>query len=154
MTIEPADFADPELLDLLRLHLDGMYATSPPESVHALDLSGLQTPDVTLFVVRIDGRVAGMGGLKELDPAWGEIKSMRTHPDFLRRGLAAAILEHLLSEARRRGYRRLSLETGTGEAFEAAVQLYHRYGFRDGGKFAQYTDDPFSRYMHLTFAGN
>lgn len=152
MTIEPADFSDPGLLALLKLHLDNMYAITPPESVHALDLSGLQTPDVSLYVARIDGQVVGMGGLKELDPAWGEIKSMRTHPDFLRRGIAARLLEHLLAEARRRGYRRLSLETGAEKEFEAAVALYRRYGFRDGGKFAQYTDDPLSRFMHLTLA--
>lgn len=150
MTIELADFADPELLALLKLHLDSLRAITPPESVHALDLSGLKAPDISLYVARIDGKIFGMGALKELGPAWGEIKSMRTHPACLRRGIAAAVLEHLLAEARRRGYRHISLETGWGEDFEAAVALYHRYGFCDGGKFAQYTDDPNSRFMHMT----
>jgi putative acetyltransferase len=149
-TIETADFDDPQLLALLRLHLDGMHAETPPEDVHALDLSGLKAPDMTLWVAKVEGWVVAMGGLKQLDPRWGEVKSMRTHPDYLRRGIAAMLLERVIAEARRRGYRRLSLETGRGEAFEAALSLYRRYGFRTGDAFADYPDDStFSQFLHL-----
>jgi putative acetyltransferase len=147
--IEPADFSDPELLALLELHLSAMHENTPPEDVHALDLSGLMAADMSLWVARRNGRLAGMGGMKELDPAWGEIKSMRTHPDFLRQGIAAALLEHVIAEARKRGYRRLSLETGRGEAFEAALSLYRRYGFEYGEAFADYPpESEFSQFMH------
>jgi putative acetyltransferase len=147
--IEPADFDDPSLLQLLEFHLACMHSNTPPEAVHALDLSGLTVPCMTLLVYRRDGIVTGMGGLKELDPAWGEIKSMRTHPDHLRQGIAAAILNTLLSEARRRGYRRLSLETGVSEEFDPAVTLYRRYGFRNGGPFAEYTPNEYCQFLHL-----
>jgi putative acetyltransferase len=149
-TIEPADFDDPQLLALLRLHLDGMHANTPPEDVQALDLSGLKAAEMTLWVAKVGNQIAAMGGMKQLDPAWGEVKSMRTHPDYLRRGIAAALLEHVIAEARRRGYRRLSLETGRGEPFEAALSLYRRYGFRNGEAFADYpTDSEFSQFLHL-----
>lgn len=148
--IEPADFSDPALLALLELHLNAMHENTPPEDVHALDLTGLKAPDMSLWVARRSGRLAGMGGMKQLDPFWGEIKSMRTHPDFLRQGIAAALLEHIIAEARRRGYRRLSLETGRGEAFEAALSLYRRYGFEVGDAFADYpSDSEFSQFLHL-----
>ena len=149
MIVERADFEDPSLRELLQFHLACMHTYSPPEGVHALDLSGLQAPDMTLFVVRRDGRVAGMGGLKELDPAWGELKSMRTHPDYLRQGIAAAILEHLIAEARRRGYRRLSLETGRTADFDPALALYRRVGFTNSGPFADYAQDAYSQFLYL-----
>jgi putative acetyltransferase len=150
MTIEPADFDDPSVLALLRLHLEGMHASSPPGTVFALDLTGLKSPDVAVFILREGETAVGMGALKELDVEWGELKSMRTHPDHLRKGIAAKILEHLLAEARQRGYRRLSLETGTGEAFEPAVALYRRYGFRNGEVFGGYPQNDFSQFLHLT----
>jgi putative acetyltransferase len=149
MTIEPADFDDPSLLALLQHHLACMHANTPPEAVHALDLSGLKAADMTLYVLKRNGIVAGMGGLKELDADWGEIKSMRTHPDHLRQGIAAAILQTLIGEARRRGYRRLSLETGVSEEFDPALTLYRRHGFCNGGPFAEYIPNEYCQFLHL-----
>jgi putative acetyltransferase len=143
------DLSDERTRALLRLHLAGMHASSPPDHVFALDLSGLQAPDVTAWTVRIGDAVAGFGALKDLGDGTGEIKSMRTHPDFLRRGVAAALLEHIVTVARDRGLRRLSLETGSGPAFEAALALYRRRGFEDGAAFAQYVRSPFNQFLHL-----
>jgi len=117
--------------------------------VFALDLSGLRDPAVTLWTVWDGADLLGMGALKQLDAAHGEIKSMRTAPDRLRRGVAAKMLAHLLAEARRRGYRRVSLETGSNEAFAPARALYERTGFAETGPFADYTDTGFSRYYTL-----
>ena len=135
--------------DLLRLHLEGMHAHSPPGSVFALDLSGLQTAAVTVWSVWRGDQIAGMGALKDLGGDAGELKSMRTHPDFLRRGVAAALLEHIIAEAVARGITRLSLETGSGPAFEPALALYRRRGFVDGGPFADYVRSPFNQFLHL-----
>lgn len=135
---------------LLRLHLAGMQANSPPGSVFALDLSGLRAPGVTVWSVRRGDRVVGIGALKALgDGASGEVKSMRTHPDHLRQGVAQRLLDHMIGVARRRGWRRLSLETGSGEAFEPALALYRRRGFVDGEAFADYTPSAFNQFLHL-----
>ncbi|MET0308692.1 MAG: GNAT family N-acetyltransferase [Sphingomonas sp.] len=132
----------------MRLHLEAMQATSPSESVHALDLSGLKRPEIRFFTAWEDGRLLGCGALKQLDPMHGEIKSMRTHPEQLRRGTAAAILSHILGVARSHGYRRISLETGSGPAFEASLALYRQFGFTPCDAFADYpADDPFSRFL-------
>lgn len=139
--------------NLLRLHLSGMHASSPPGSVFALDLSGLKAPGVTVWSAWVDGSIAGIGALKALGPLHGEVKSMRTHPDFLRRGVAAAILEHIIGAARARGMRRLSLETGSGPAFEPALALYRKRGFVDGEAFADYVRSPFNQFLHLDLAG-
>lgn len=138
----------PEVQALLRLHLAAMFEASPSESVHALDLSGLRRPEISFFTAWEDGELLGCGALKQLDPAHGEIKSMRTHPDRLRRGVAAALLSHILGVARGRGYRRISLETGSGPAFEASLALYRQFGFTPCEPFADYpADDPFSRFL-------
>ena len=134
---------------LLALHLSGMQATTPPEHVFALDLSGLQTPDITVWSVWDGDEIAGIGALKALGGGTGELKSMRTHPERLRKGVAAALLAHLIGEARRRGYSRLSLETGVGPAFEPALALYRRSGFVGGGTFADYQPSQFNQFMHL-----
>jgi putative acetyltransferase len=126
-----------------------MHEKSPPESVFALDLSGLQAPNVTVWTAWRGARIAGVAALKQLDPVSGELKSMRTHPDFLRQGVAAALLDHIIGEARRRGWTRLSLETGRGPAFEPALTLYRKRGFIDGGPFADYAANPFSQFLHL-----
>jgi putative acetyltransferase len=146
--IIPGDFDDPQVLRLLRLHLAGMHEASPPGTVYALDLSGLNSPDIAFFAAWDGDALVGMGALKELGAAHGEIKSMRTHPEHLRRGVAARILEHLLALARERGYRRVSLETGTGPAFEPALALYRRYGFALGEKFGDYAASAFNVFMH------
>ena len=134
---------------LLALHLSGMQATTPPEHVFALDLTGLQTPDITVWSVWDGGEIAGIGALKALGGGAGELKSMRTHPAHLRKGVAAALLAHLIGEARRRDYWRLSLETGVGPAFEPALALYRRHGFVGGGAFGDYQPSDFNQFMHL-----
>lgn len=134
---------------LLALHLAGMHQNSPPGQVFALDLSGLQTPTVTVWSAWRQAALAGIAALKVHDDGTGELKSMRTHPSHLRQGVASALLEHLVGQARRRGLRRLSLETGSGPAFEAALALYRTRGFRDGEPFADYRRSEFNRFLHL-----
>ena len=136
---------------LLALHLAGMHANSPPGGVYALDLSGLKTPGVTIWSVREGDEVVGIGALKELGDGGGEVKSMRTHPGHLRRGVAASLLEHIVSEAKARGLTRLSLETGSGPAFEPALALYQKRGFVEGGAFSDYQQSAFNRFFHLSF---
>ncbi len=137
-----------QVIDLLRLHFESMLASSPPGSCHFLDLSGLRAPDVTFWTAWEGDTLLGCGALKQLDAAHGEIKSMRTAPERLRTGTGAAILSHILNVARGRGYRRLSLETGSVPAFEPAHALYRRFGFTECAAFGDYpADDPFSRFM-------
>lgn len=147
MKIEEGGLDDPEVHALLEEHLADMFRISPPESVHALDLSGLRRPEITFWTIRLDGALAGCGALKELGPDEGEVKSMRTAHAFRGRGVAKALLEHLLHEARRRGYARLFLETGAQPEFEPARRLYERFGFRYRGPFQGYREDPHSVFM-------
>ena len=149
MDIRPDDLSSPMTQALVRLHLTEMHATSPPGHAFALDLSGLRGPDVTLWSAWAGDEILGMGALKRLDARSGEVKSMRTHPEHLRRGVAAALLEYIILEARRRGYARLSLETGSGPAFEPALALYRRRGFVDGEAFGDYTRSDFNQFLHL-----
>ena len=151
MTVEirEDDLAGEATRALLRLHLQGMHAHSPPGSVFALDLAGLTAAGVTTWTAWIDGAVVGIAALKEFGDGGGELKSMRTHPDFLRRGIAAALLEHVIAVARARGLRRLSLETGSGPAFEAALALYRRRGFVEGEAFGDYRRSDFNQFLHL-----
>jgi putative acetyltransferase len=135
--------------DLLRLHLAGMHANSPPSHVNALDLSGLQAPGITLWSAWSGNRIAGIGALKRLGDGCGEIKSMRTHPDFLRQGVALALLQHIIATARSEGMQRLSLETGSGPAFEPALALYRNHGFVNGPAFAGYQASDFNQFLHL-----
>ena len=134
---------------LVALHMSGMQENTPPEHVFALNLSGLKAPEVTLWSAWDADVIVGIGALKALDGAAGEVKSMRTHPQQLRKGVAAALLAHIIAEARRRNYRRLSLETGRGEAFEPALALYRRTGFVDGGAFGDYQASDFNQSLHL-----
>jgi putative acetyltransferase len=134
---------------LLRLHLQGMHADSPPGQVFALDLSGLKAPGVTVWSAWRDEEILGLGALKQLDAATGEVKSMRTHPDHLRKGVGAALLERIISEARDRQLARLSLETGSGPAFEPALALYRRRGFVNGGPFGDYAQSDFNQFLYL-----
>jgi putative acetyltransferase len=147
--IRVADFAEPQTLELLALHLAGMRENSPPESVFALDLSGLRSPDVTVWTAWRGLRIAGIGALKALGDNTAEVKSMRTHPAHLRNGVAAQMLAHIIAVARMRGYTRLSLETGRGEAFEPALNLYRRRGFVEGEAFSGYPENKFSQFFHL-----
>ncbi|MBV9995707.1 MAG: GNAT family N-acetyltransferase [Caulobacteraceae bacterium] len=152
MEIREDDLSGEPARALLRLHLAGMHASSPPGHVFALDLSGLQAPGVTVWTAWDDGTILGIGALRRLSDRCGEVKSMRTHPDHLRRGVGAALLEHIIGEARARGYRRLSLETGGGPAFEPALALYRKRGFMDGGPFAEYQPSDFNQFLHLDLA--
>lgn len=134
---------------LLAAHLGDMRATSPPESVHALDIDELRDPSVTVWSVREGAELLAIGALKELDPTHGEIKSMRTADAHRGRGIASRLVEHLIAEARRRGMARLSLETGSQPFFAPARALYARQGFTRCPPFADYTDDPHSVYLTL-----
>jgi putative acetyltransferase len=147
--IRPGDFADDRVKALLTRHLEGMHANSPPGHVFALDWSGLQKPEISFYALWEGEDLLGFGALKELEPRAGEIKSMRTADAHLRKGVAAAILDHIIAEARRRGYTRLSLETGSGTAFEPALELYRKRGFIDGGAFNGYEKSPFNQFLHL-----
>jgi len=147
MRIERDDLSRPQVLALLREHLDDMHAQSPPGSVHALDLSGLRRPDISFWTVWDGATLLGCGALRELDPAHGEVKSMRTPKALRGRGAARAMLAHIVDTARARGYRRLSLETGAQAAFAPAHGLYQRFGFAFCGAFGDYADDPNSVFM-------
>lgn len=149
MNIRQDDLTHPDVLALLEEHLSDMRATSPPESVHALDLPGLRKADITFWTVWDGIALAGCGALKELDHGHGEIKSMRTSKTYRRRGVAADLLTFILNTARERGYQRLSLETGSFDFFLPARTLYARYGFRECGPFANYIEDPNSVFMTL-----
>jgi putative acetyltransferase len=140
----------PAVRALIAIHLAGMHASSPPESVFALDLSGYARPGLTLWGGWRGAALAGMIALQRLDARHGEIKSMRTHPDHLRRGVAADLLDHLIAVARQEGMTRLSLETGSTNAFQPALALYLSRGFREGEAFGGYAPNPFSRFFHLT----
>jgi putative acetyltransferase len=141
------DLSGPEIAELLQEHLASLRQLSPPESVHALPIEGLRKPEITFWTVWENGELLGCGALKELDSHHGEIKSMRTASRHLKKGVAQTLLLHIIREAARRGYRRLSLETGSMQAFEPARQLYARGGFTFCGPFAEYVDDPNSVFM-------
>ena len=154
MHIEVDDLTRDPVRALLADHLTDMFATSPPESVHALDLSGLTDPAVTVWTLWDGPTVLGCAALKELPGGEGEIKSMRTAAVARGRGVATRLLEHLLAEARRRGYGRLSLETGTQEFFAPARRLYARYGFVPCSPFGDYGVDPNSAYYTLALTSD
>ncbi len=148
-TIGEDDLASESTRSLLAIHLSGMHANSPPGSVFALDLSGLQSDDVTVWTARQSGATIGVAALRTLRDGTGEVKSMRTHPDFLRRGVATALLEHVIDQASQRGLTGLSLETGSGPAFDPALSLYRKRGFQNGGAFADYQQSDFNQFLHL-----
>ena len=149
MRIERDDLTREAVHSLLREHLTNMHELSPPESVHALDLSKLRSPDVTFWTVWEDDVLLGCGALKELSPTHGEVKSMRTPRALRRRGAGRAVLTHIVDEAKQRRYERLSLETGSHEAFRAAQELYRSFGFEYCGPFGDYRMDPNSVFMTL-----
>jgi putative acetyltransferase len=149
MKILPGDFTHPQVKALLTHHLEGMHANSPPGHVFALDWSSLQKPEITFWTVWDGEDLMGCGALKDVGDGTGEIKSMRTWPQHLRKGVGATMLKHIMATARDRGYTRLSLETGSGPAFDAALELYRRHGFKSGGAFADYVKSEFNQFMHL-----
>ena len=135
---------------LIRQHLAGMRAISPPESVHALDVDGLRESDVTFWSVWVGDQIAGCGALKRLDGRRGELKSMRVADAFLGQGVGRAILDHLIAQARARGMKSLWLETGSTGPFVPALRLYESAGFVRCDPFEAYTADPFSVFMTRT----
>ena len=147
MDIRVDDLTGPEIIRLLNVHLQSVALHSPPESVHALDLEALRRPEVTFWSVWQNAELMGCGAIKELDSRHGEIKSMRTVSTHLRKGVAARLIRHILEQARRRSYRRLSLGTGSMEAFTPARSLYAGFGFKPCGPFADYVEDPYSVFM-------
>ncbi|MDH4181938.1 MAG: GNAT family N-acetyltransferase [Betaproteobacteria bacterium] len=150
MLIRVDDLAGPEIRALLEEHLRSMHELSPPESVHALDLAALRRPGITFWTAWSDGTLLGCGALKELDPRHGEVKSMRTAMSHRRSGVGRAMLEHIVAEARSRAYARLSLETGSMDAFLPARRLYESFGFSYCAPFADYAEDPHSVFMTRT----
>ncbi len=145
--IDPADFDHADLRGFLQAHLDDMEPTAPPESRHALDLSGLRVPGVRMWVARLDDALVGTVALKSLTPNHDELKSMRTDPAVRGKGVASALLEHALADARARDVKQVSLETGSMAFFEPARALYRKYGFTDCGPFGAYVADPNSTFM-------
>ncbi|PGS56383.1 GNAT family N-acetyltransferase [Bacillus sp. AFS041924] len=149
MEIKVDDLTGTEVAKLISEHLQGMTQHSPAESIHALNLEGLNKPEITFWSVWDNGELAGCGALKELDHLHGEVKSMRTSSAHLRRGVARRMLQHIIEEAKNRGYKKLSLETGSMEAFTPAKKLYEHFGFKYCQPFADYKDDPNSVFMTL-----
>ena len=141
------DLSGPEVADLLRLHLDEMHQWSPACKVHALPLERLREPDVAFWSAWDGERLAAVGALKELGAGRGELKSMRAAPEYRGRGAGEAILLHLMSEARERGYSWLGLETGVPEPFVPARRLYEKHGFAECAAFGDYVSDDFSLCM-------
>lgn len=150
MQIKVDDLSGPEIRALLHEHLSNMLELSPPESVHAMDIEKLRQPDVTFWTVWSGNALLGCGALRELTPEHGEIKSMRTALAHRRSGAGRAVLTHIIEEARRRSYARLSLETGSTKAFEPAHRLYESFGFSYCTPFGDYVDDPHSVFMTKT----
>ena len=141
------DLSGIEIQELLRLHADGMSASSPEGACHFLTLDALRDPTVTVWSAWDETFIAGCGALRELDQRHGEIKSMRTAPGHLGRGVGRAMLEHIVDAARVRFYERLSLETGSGPSFAAAIHLYETSGFERCAAFGGYADSEFSRFF-------
>jgi putative acetyltransferase len=149
MRIIEDDLSSARVAALLGEHLEGMTRHSPPDSVHALDLARLRAQDIAFWTVWDGAKLLGRGALKELDARHGEIKSMRTANAYVGQGVGTAILSHIIEESVRRSYFRLSLETGSGPAFEPALSLYKVFGFNYCGPFGDYRTDPFSQFMTL-----
>ncbi|EGM68228.1 acetyltransferase, GNAT family [Shewanella sp. HN-41] len=141
------DLKGPEIAALLQEHLDDMRATSPPESVHALDLDGLRQPNIRFWTLWDGNNLAGCGALKWLDAEHAEIKSMRTAAPYKKQGIASKVLQHLINDAKAAGVKRLSLETGSMDFFNPARLLYSKFGFEICGPFADYRLDPNSVFM-------
>lgn len=147
MTIVEDDLSGPEIAALLAYHLDQMHRWSPACKVHAMPIERLRAPDVTFYSAWVNGQLAGCGAIKHLDPARGELKSMRVAPEFLGRGIGRAMLRHLMDVGRARGYLQLLLETGRPEAFVPARLLYESEGFGECPAFADYATDDYSLCM-------
>lgn len=147
MDVRLDDLSGPEVRALLEEHLSSMHLISPPESVHALDIDALRQPGITFWSVWSGDELLGCGALKQIDSQHGEVKSMRTASAHRRKGVARAMLTHIVAEAKKRSYARLSLETGSQPAFDPARRLYASFGFAYCSPFGDYIDDPNSVFM-------
>jgi len=147
MDIKIDDLTGSEIQLFLKEHLEDMAQYSPPESCHALDLERLRKPEITFWSAWSNNELLGCGALKELTPQHGEIKSMRTSAAHRGKGVATSLLNKILEEAKRRNYKRVSLETGSMDSFAPARSLYARFGFKECNPFADYVEDPYSLYM-------
>lgn len=152
LVIAEDDAAAHDVRDLLAQHLRFAHEHSPPEDVYALDSEGLRRDDVTFFSARRNGALLGVGALRELDADHVELKSMHTLESARGEGLGRAMLQHLLAVARGRGYQRVSLETGTMDAFAPARSLYASVGFTPCAPFADYRVSANSVCMTLQLA--
>jgi putative acetyltransferase len=147
------DLTGPEIVRFLEEHVREMRAITPPESKHALDLDALRGPDITFWSVLDGDAVVGCGALKRLDARHAEVKSMRTLAARKRSGIASLMLGHIIAEAQRMGFTRLSLETGSAEFFAPARKLYEKFGFTYCEPFAGYRPDPLSVFLTRTLPG-
>ena len=147
--IKTGNLENGQVIQLINHHLRGVSYGLPVDSVHALGVEKLKAADVTFYTLWFGDTLAGCGALKEINRFHGEVKSMRTHDSFLRKGVARKMLEHIIAEARKRGYRKLSLETGAGDPFFPAHGLYRTSGFRQCGPFEGYREDPNSIFMTM-----
>jgi len=146
------DLSSGEVIKLLEEHLADMYATSPPENVHALDVNKLKSPDITFFSGWLDGNLQGCLAVKKLDSSHLELKSMRTSTSARKSGVATKLLQHALNFATEQGYQKVSLETGSQAFFEPARNLYKKFGFSYCGPFSDYIEDPHSRFMTINLS--
>jgi putative acetyltransferase len=147
LQIRVDDLTDPRVAAFLEAHLNEMRPTAPPESRHALDLEGLKKPEITFWSAWSESELVGCGAIKRLDAEHAELKSMRTSPELRGKGIGKRVLQFILNEARHRGYRRISLETGSMKLFEPARALYEAHGFVYCSPFADYKEDPNSAFM-------
>jgi putative acetyltransferase len=143
------DLSGEKIRALLAYHFEKMHENSPPGMAYVLDVDGLKAPGVSFWSVWDGDALLGCGAMKELSPTHGEIKSMRTHPDHLGKGAGAVMLDHIIKTARQRGYKRLSLETGSTPTFVPAIALYKKRGFENGEAFAEYATSDFNQFFHL-----
>ena len=147
ITFHPNDLDSLDVEYLIELHYAELRSISPPDACHVLPSIGLRHSSVTVWSARDSGALVGVGALKELAPDHGEVKSMRTVPEARGRGIGRSMLRHIVAEAETRGYKRLSLETGSTEPFAPALRLYASEGFEPWGPFAGYNDTPFSSFL-------
>jgi len=154
MRISPGELNDPRVIDLLQIHLTNARAETARGSAHALDLTGLQSPDISFWTIWEGEALLGVGALKRLSPDHGEVKSMHTAQSARRKGVGSAMLQHIIATARKSGMSRLSLETGSWEYFRPARALYRSHGFVECGPFADYVPDPNSVFMSLDLRGS
>lgn len=143
------DLSRKDVRALISSHVSNMHSTTPKEFAFAMDVDALCADDINVWTLWDGDILMGCGALHHLDFMHGEIKSMRTHLDYLRRGVAAYLLEYIISEAHTRNYKKLSLETGTSAEFAPAVALYEKYGFEKGEVFGNYSESPYNQFFHL-----